>query len=247
MNDRKKELYQKYEDALFGLALAELQEQELERLEQTPISDEEQEEMDAFFAATESRTLQRIYEKFDEQQQSTNLIRRRPARLGIMAAAVLVLLFVGLTAAVATVQPLRARVLEFLQSREDEYTQLQIRDPEAPRLDVPEGWNGEYYPTYIPDRLTLRRVDENITTATYDNENLWVSIRECTNLDIEMFYDTEDSDTRQVEVLDQIGTISEKNGVTAIWWAINDRYFVIYGTLPPDVAIAIAESVIPIQ
>ena len=79
-------------------------------------------------------------------------------KAGRIAAAVLSVFFIGLTAAVASVRSVRVSVLNFIMGIEEAYTELGVGG-EMP--DVPSEWQGEYYPP------TFRKDLRSITLTPY--------------------------------------------------------------------------------
>ena len=78
---------------------------------------------------------------------------------GIMAA--LGILCVGLTTAFASSAPFRVRVFSMFKKDHGQYTAVKLQEDEQKTFDVPNGWEGMYYPSYIPAEFEIESVDSS--------------------------------------------------------------------------------------
>ena len=91
---------------------------------------------------------------------------------GIMAA--LGILCVGFTTAFASSASFRVRVFSMFAEDHGQYTAIGLREDEQKALDVPNGWEGMYYPTYIPDGfevINVENLSEQIFLISFENKN----------------------------------------------------------------------------
>ena len=70
---------------------------------------------------------------------------------GIIVSVALLVFFIGLTTAVATVRPVRLRIMDFIAQIEENYSAVSIVYNENEGIVVPDEWKGKYYPYFIPD------------------------------------------------------------------------------------------------
>ncbi len=158
-------------------------------------------------------------------------------------AACLLIFFIGLSTAMATVRSVRIGVLHFLIQIEDKYTSLGFEN-RGEAIDIPVEWQGYYYPAYIPKGFTYATVDGS--TAHYFREESNLMFSEY-GRETAVNIDTEEADVKFVDVKGNNALISEKNGWTMLTWAISNRYFLIEIQGSEEEAIKIAESVIMIK
>lgn len=92
-------------------------------------------------------------------------------RAGTVVAGLMLVFFLGLSTAVATVQSVRINMLNFITEIEDRYTKLYLQESGA-IVDVPEEWEGLYYMTYIPEGFELLEWSEKEVIYTDENENI---------------------------------------------------------------------------
>ena len=161
-------------------------------------------------------------------------------KAGRIAAAVLSVFFIGLTAAVASVRSVRVSVLNFIMGIEEAYTELGVG---GEMRDVPSEWQGECYPTYIPEGFTLDYVDPIFAEAQYANSSGQRIIFKEYELSEYVNFDTEDSSVLTIAIQGAEALISEKDGRVSIIWATDDRYLLLRCDTPRETAIQIAESV----
>ncbi len=154
------ELYQELEDILLRLTFSRLQREDAQRLERaveemagTP----QGEEIEAALKTLRPRVMRTI-------SRSVTLERARYfsavtlPKIARAAAVCLLVFFLGLTTAIATVRPVRVKVLELIVNIEQEYTEIRLRDRSAIPLAVPDGWEGEYYLTAVPEGFSVVQI-----------------------------------------------------------------------------------------
>ena len=79
---------------------------------------------------------------------------------GIMAA--LGILCIGLTTAFASSAPFRVRVFSMFKKDHGQYTAVKLQENEQKSFDVPNGWEGMYYPSYIPAEFEVESVENSV-------------------------------------------------------------------------------------
>ena len=109
--------------------------------------------------------------------------------------------------------------------------------------DVPSEWQGECYPTYIPEGFTLDYVDPIFAEAQYANSSGQRIIFKEYELSEYTNFDTEDSSVSTIAIQGAEALISEKDGRVSIIWATDDHYLLLRCDTPHETAIQIAESV----
>lgn len=167
------------------------------------------------------------------------------------AAAVLLMIFaVGMPVAIAAVPPVRARVMELMFEMEREYTRVTLREKAGGAAEVPEGWTGLYYPSFVPQGYEA----EEVRSASAMHDALY--LREdgsrlfFTELGsfVSSRVDTENAQTSFVMVAGRPGMLIVKEGRISVVWSENDRYFSIFAdNLSSETVMEMAESVVRIK
>ncbi len=231
--DSLNQLYEELEGIKLRIAFVEMENIELETL----MSDSTE-----YSEAARKKALETVEQEIRRKEVGDFLHKTAP-RIGQFVAVVLLVCFIGLSTAIATVHSVRVKVLEFIMNIEDEYTELGFDDSDDVYMDVPAEWMGNYYPVYIPNGFTLHSVDLDMPEVTYTDVNgNNLSFSEFTS-DAYTNIDTEEAETRLIEFKNGSALVSEKNGHVFVAWAVDNRYFIVdlYG--PQEMALEIAESV----
>lgn len=169
-------------------------------------------------------------------------VRRRGIRRGLVrtvpivgkvAVSVLLVFYLGLTVAVATIEQVRVGMYQFLIRVEDEYTNLTLINNADTSLRAPEGWEGAYYPSYIPAGLELTAMDQmthwtsrRLTFRSGDG-NRWVVFAECTNKE-DVNINTEDADVSWREINGDSCMFVVRASERFAVWSKGDRYYWIW-------------------
>lgn len=243
----KDALREQYEDALFRLALIGIEEERAEALTKeleagkTGLTEAE---MDAAY----HRSLPKFHHALDRallKNRRRRFIRQTLPRAAHIAAAALLVLFIGGSVAVAAVRPVRVQLMKLLIRIERAYTELSLVPGEAEGVEVPEGWMGDYYPAYVPEGFKLLATYGGVgnSSVQYVTEgDRWLDFGEYdqhtgTNID------TENAALSSVEIGGSPALLSEKGGAVTVAWAWADRYFIVELDGSPEEAIQIARSV----
>ena len=233
-----------YEEALLRYALLEAQERQADRAVAAyiPIPGEEE--------TLRARVMSALG-RGGAWRDAMRLAKAALPRIGKALAVLLIIFAIGMPAAIATVQPVRARVMELIFEIEREYTRVSLRERPGAGVEVPAEWGGEYYPSYIPEGY---EVDE-VVNMTGNKYVLYTSQKEREERfrfsemgeDSVSGIDTENARIKYIVVNGNPGLIAEKDERTVVSWAEFDRYFVVSGNLSGEAAIQIADSVVRIK
>lgn len=209
----------------------------------------------------EEETCRRAYVRFQQIVEARERAERRQMNIrrcrkwvshfvGI-AACIVLLLGIAAPIAIANVDVIRAKVLRLLINVRDEYTELSlIEDPDA-SFDVPAGWEGEYFPSYIPEGYVLYEVFHPMAKVYYvDEEDHFINFDECDantyvnvdSEDAEISYDLVNGNTAMI--IEKVYHDEEKviDSKTVIW-SNGYKYFIIDTELSVEETLKIAESV----
>ena len=246
------ELYQELEDILLRLTFSRLQREDAQRLERaveemagTP----QGEEIEAALKTLRPRVMRTI-------SRSVTLERARYfsavtlPKIARAAAVCLLVFFLGLTTAIATVRPVRVKVLELIVNIEQEYTEIRLRDSSAIPLAVPDGWEGEYYLTAVPEGFSVVQIKNFNTMSAVEYGN-------ATRTGILLFTEATigtiiniDTEGEQVETTTVHGNsalvILKENIVTLVWSEDTKHFMLKYSGSKAD-AITIANGISKIK
>jgi len=191
----------------------------------------------------DARILRRIYSK-NRKGQMRDLVFRVLPRAGKIVAGLALTFFIGLSAAVATVQSVRINVLNFITEIEDRYTALYMQESGA-MIDVPEGWNGLYYMTYIPEGFVL--VEWGVNEVIYADENDNILGFGEYEYGVTCNLDTENAEITYESIRGKNALVVKKDGWVAITWSEGNRFIVLDLMGEKDEALQIAENVLIVR
>lgn len=187
------------------------------------------------------------FKNYSNEQKKTAKRRKRNALVKKYASrAAAVLLGLILTSAIVTmsVEAFRVRFLNlFIESSED-HNRIDYIESEV-SLELPEGWNGVYYPTYLPEGYNLldAQASEHTKMVMFiDPDNELLIFTQNSN-DMGMNIDSEKSDIEMVPINDNDGYLTNKDGMITISWTENGTVLTLEGTEEISAMIKIAEKI----
>ncbi|MDD3213708.1 MAG: DUF4367 domain-containing protein [Eubacteriales bacterium] len=245
----REQVLDQYEKALFKLAFLELQEDEtnqiqadIDRRKGTP------DDITPLIESSHSRMLQAVDRRV-RRQHALSLVGTTLPKAGRIAACLLLVFFIGLTTAVATVHSVRIKVMEIIFNIESAYTEVSLREKEGAGFDVPGEWQGEYYPAYIPSGYTVDQISclPPLCLVMYTSaDGSRIIFDECGS-DSGTNIDTEDAAITNVLINGNPGLLSEKEHKTIISWSEGNEYFILTCDFTGDGPLQIANSVTKIN
>lgn len=164
-----------------------------------------------------------------------------------IAASILLVFFISLSAAFAISSNVRYRVMELLIHSTNEYIVFGLG--ETTSIEIPAEWRGSHYPSYIPDNYEIAEFYGNadapgiIFSAPDGNELDFAELDELSSLLI----DSENAVVTNTTVHDLPATVVEKGRSVSVVWAENNRYFCLIATTDADTALQVARSVVKIK
>lgn len=168
---------------------------------------------------------------------------------GILAA--LGILCIGLTTAFASSAPFRVRVFSMFKKDHGQYTAVKLQEDEQKAFDVPNGWEGRYYPSYIPDGfevINVENLSEQIFLISFENKNNeYLTFEEMTE-DAESNIDTENAHVYYTEIHGNTALVSVKADLTIVSWNEQNRILsVVFDGEVEEDALKVAKSVTRIK
>ena len=167
------------------------------------------------------------------------------------AVAALGILCIGLTTAFASSETFRVRVFSMFAEDHGQYTAIGLREDEQKAFDVPNGWEGMYYPTYIPDGfevISVENLSEQIFLISFENKNNeYLTFEEMTE-DAESNIDTENARVYYTEIHGNTALVSVKADLTIVSWNEQNRILsVVFDGEVEEDALKVAKSVTRIK
>lgn len=167
------------------------------------------------------------------------------------AVAALGILCIGLTTAFASSETFRVRVFSMFAEDHGQYTAIGLREDEQKAFDVPNGWEGMYYPTYIPDGfevINVENLSEQIFLISFENKNNeYLTFEEMTE-DAESNIDTENARVYYTEIHGNTALVSVKADLTIVSWNEQNRILsVVFDGEVEENALKVAKSVTRIK
>ena len=167
------------------------------------------------------------------------------------AVAALGILCIGLTTAFASSETFRVRVFSMFAEDHGQYTAIGLREDEQKAFDVPNGWEGMYYPTYIPDGfevINVENLSEQIFLISFENKNNeYLTFEEMTE-DAESNIDTEKAQVYYTEIHGNTALVSVKADLTIVSWNEQNRILsVVFDGEVEEDALKVAKSVTRIK
>lgn len=247
-------LKKEWREQMFRIAATEYAEKEAEDIWTDIIAEEASgatREMDAHLAKTQPQTLKTIRNALFRGKVK-KVARQTLPRIGQAVAVMIAVLSISLSVAAATIHTVRVRVLEFLVNIEEQYTELSLREDPVRSFDIPADWEGDYYPSEMPEGFIVSNVIKGtgrcgIDFVSQDDKKISIFFSEHTESSFTNL-DTENSQLSAEIVNGVAGLVSSKLEKTSISWSRDSRYFVLicYG-LTKDEALKIANSVIRVK
>lgn len=238
-------LEEEYCDCLTGLAL------KLREMEDTQalIAESERMELDAAQA-------ERAYALFLQKWQAQEKGRRRAARkaqirryvpkIAEIAACILLVVCIAAPLAVANIESVRASVVRFLIQINDEYAEIGIVE-EGATIEVPDGWNGGYYLSYIPEGYQVEQVLLRGVGVLYLNEASKALTFHEGDEHLTINIDSEDKIVTYESVNGETALVLEDEVGTSIVWSKGKDYFILQLDEPKEEALKVARGVCMIE
>ncbi|MDD4566181.1 MAG: DUF4367 domain-containing protein [Eubacteriales bacterium] len=241
----RQKLYEEYEDSLFKLVMHDVAEKE----GQLFLEEKEKLKNDPEFLPSQE-AVQKFSQQLDAQLKKPRAYagRRRIWQAFNRAAVAMLIVLVVFFTAVATVEAVRVRVLNFLMDIQKEYTSFQLKDSSSGQggESITIDWRQAYVPTYVPDGYEVSATSQNENYKKIEFTNPQGSL--ITYMELSAGHkpavDTENASAFEaVSINGHEGALVEKNSLVTIIWAMDDRMFMIQGQIEKDMAVKMAEGV----
>lgn len=214
----------------------------------------------AFFARTETQYL-RMARRARADKAPRLFLRTLRA-----AAAVVLVCAVSLGTAMAVSAEIRAAVLRLVYRVTPQYTEISIdgvkrvyeegkatpaadgqtrRATVPPSMNVPDGWTGNYYPSYIPEGYVFHSITgtPSMRISIYMSASERIMYFDEDDLTVEANIDTEGYKTEEININGNTALLAYKEGKTTIVWQEPDRILTLMVDENVETALKVVESV----
>lgn len=241
------ELRAEYQKVLISKAMREIRDEEADSL--LECSPEDQRYLEFLETSREKRMKKMVRRlRWISLKKQFFTVVPRTMRLAVAA---LGILCIGLTTAFASSETFRVRVFSMFAEDHGQYTAIGLREDEQKAFDVPNGWEGMYYPTYIPDGfevINVENLSDQIFLISFENKNNeYLTFEEMTE-DAESNIDTENAQVYYTEIHGNTALVSVKADLTIVSWNEQNRILsVVFDGEVEEDALKVAKSVTRIK
>lgn len=167
------ELQEHHLDVMLKLAFDHMDAKEVQQLVEEPdpeLTPQEEEMADEIFLMAMAKADQQ--EKKEKKQTRSGIVRRVFPKVIQVAAAIVLVFAIATPIAFATSVQFRSRVMQLLVEFDYEQGGVYYRFVEEPDASfaVPEGWEGEYFPSYVPDGFSVWNIDLLLSTVEFRSD-----------------------------------------------------------------------------
>lgn len=236
-----------YQKVLISKAMREIRDEETDSL--LECSPEDQRYLE-FLEANREKRMEKMMRRLRWISLEKQFFTVVPRTMRFAVAA-LGILCIGLTTAFASSETFRVRVFSMFAEDHGQYTAIGLREDEQKAFDVPNGWEGMYYPTYIPDGfevINVENLSEQIFLISFENKNNeYLTFEEMTE-DAESNIDTENAQVYYTEIHGNTALVSVKADLTIVSWNEQNRILsVVFDGEVEEDALKVAKSVTRIK
>ena len=236
-----------YQKVLISKAMREIRDEEADSLLECSLEDQRYLE---FLEANREKRMEKMMRRLRWISLKKQFFTVVPRTMRFAVAA-LGILCIGLTTAFASSETFRVRVFSMFAEDHGQYTAIGLREDEQKAFDVPNGWEGMYYPTYIPDGfevINVENLSEQIFLISFENKNNeYLTFEEMTE-DAESNIDTENAQVYYTEIHGNTALVSVKADLTIVSWNEQNRILsVVFDGEVEEDALKVAKSVTRIK
>lgn len=236
-----------YQKVLISKAMREIRDEEADSLLES--SPEDQRYLE-FLEANREKRMEKMMRRLRWISLKKHFFTVVPRTMRFAVAA-LGILCIGLTTAFASSETFRVRVFSMFAEDHGQYTAIGLREDEQKAFDVPNGWEGMYYPSYIPDGfevINVENLSEQIFLISFENKNNeYLTFEEMTE-DAESNIDTENAQVYYTEIHGNTALVSAKADLTIVSWNEQNRILsVVFDGEVEENALKVAKSVTRIK
>lgn len=250
MQNIKQTAEDQYLDLIIRLAYEQIADQEVEKLLNEPdpeLTNEEKTTADKAFQDVLSEEDTR--RKHEKRRQSTKNFRHMLVKVCEVAACLIIIIGIAFPIAIATSAQFRSKVMHLLMEIDSTKQEAHFHfvEDEKAAFYVPDDWEGEWYPAYIPSDMKLTGIEHIFLRSEYRNDSdaiFW--FYELGN-EANAMIGIEDANIETIDINGSKAWLlydeSDKHRITVVW-STDDKWFKIDSSLvTKEDILAIAKSV----
>ena len=231
MQNIKQTAEDQYLDLIIRLAYEQIADQEVEQLLNEPDPELTNEEKTtgnkAFRDALSEEDTRRKHEK---KRQSTKHFRHMLVKVCEVAACLIIIIGIAFPIAIATSAQFRSKVMQLLINIDtvNNEAHFSFIEDENAAFYVPEGWNGEWYMSYIPSDLSLTQLHEFMQYVEYSDGDMRKLGFSEMDEEYGVMIGTENANIQDVMIGGQIGCMiidNSEDHAIAIIWSCENKWF----------------------
>ena len=184
---------------------------------------------DAFFERLDGKNL-RLIEAYTRRQKTKVFFTKTLPRIGQIAAIIIAVIALCGGVAMAASDTFRVQVMRLLLEPTDEYVRLSLVEDEQASFDVPSGWLGRSFPSYIPDSVEVVNIlplEEMPGIEYADRQTQEIALRFQEFLSGVTHVDNEGATVRQVDINGHQAQLTTKNKIVNLYWSDGQSYFLV--------------------
>lgn len=192
-----------------------------------------------------NKALEKIAEMEAEEKKKSRIVRFRRSIPRIIEVAACLILVMGIAApfAIANVEAIRVKVMELLIDIQEDHTELSFVENENEEFYVPAEWQGNYYPSYIPDGFYLTEQGKLNCYVKYENEQgARINFSEY-SADDSVSINSENAELSYTTINGVDAFVIERESSVIITWNSDDKFFVLTANTTKEEALEIANGV----
>jgi len=195
-------------------------------------------------------TLNKWFENFHNNFVSNQLRFSRKSQIAVLMKRVLVAsVVIGLITVTATMSSdaFRVRLLNLVIETKGRFTAVSV-DSDPPTMGitaVPEDWQNEQYPTYIPKGYTINDVREFGAMKVIEFMNLEgkTIVFSRSSVDAEYQLNSEGGTVEDITINGNEGILIDNQGLVIVYWHDEQFSYVVHGEEDVDTMVKVAESI----
>jgi hypothetical protein len=179
-------------------------------------------------------------EKYKKKEAFHKLLHKFKT-VSARVSAILFVVIASMVIVTVSVDAIRLKVLNLLVESNDKYLSIRVEESASASID----WKDYYYPAWIPEGFRIKDAKElnniKIVEFTDDRDQYIVFTQAANGTEIQL--NTEGGKQREVVINHQTAILSEKPGMSTMFWNNDETSFCLSSGLNGDVLVQIAQSV----
>jgi len=181
--------------------------------------------------------------KQDNREARIHQWKKIVPRIINVAACIVLMLGITVPYAIANVEAIRVRVMQMLIDYQEGHIDVSLIEDEDASFDVPAGYLGEYFPSYLPEGCEIVSVSSLCAAVDFRTASGGGMYFDENDEGAATSYNTSNAIISATSINGNMATIIDKGNSVSIIWSNGIYYFNILGAPNVEEAIKMAESV----